>query len=150
MDRRILLAAGTVAAAIALFLVFRPGDDDEAAPATTGETTSGTTGETTPTGETTIVTTTETAPAAARVELRVQGGRPVGGVERVELQQGDRVLVLVRSDVADEVHVHGYDLMQDVAPGKPGRIAFRARLAGSFEVELESRHLLLAELQVQP
>lgn len=85
-----------------------------------------------------------------RVELRVEDGRPVGGVERVELRQDEQVVVVVSSDVADEVHVHGYDLMRDVAPGEPARIAFRARLAGSFEVELESRHLLLAELQVQP
>jgi hypothetical protein len=59
-------------------------------------------------------------------------------------------VLIVRSDVADHVHVHGYDLMQDVAPGAPARISFRADAPGRFEVELEDRHLPLTELVVRP
>ena len=33
-----------------------------------------------------------------------------------------RVVLVVRADVADHVHLHGYDVMRDVAPGKPGRL----------------------------
>jgi hypothetical protein len=66
------------------------------------------------------------------------------------VSQGDRVVVVVRSDVEDEVHVHGYDLLREVGPGRAARIAFRASTVGRFEIELEDRHLLLAELEVRP
>ena len=58
--------------------------------------------------------------------------------------------MIVRSDVADEVHVHGYDLMADVAPGKPVRIEFTANLTGRFEIELEDRGKQIAQLTVLP
>ena len=47
------------------------------------------------------------------------------------------VVITVTSDVADEVHVHGYDLMADVAPGAPATIRFTADAPGRFEIELE-------------
>jgi hypothetical protein len=56
----------------------------------------------------------------------------------------------VRSDVADHVHLHGYDLMRDVAPGAPAQLVFTADIPGRFEIELEDRHLQLAELEVRP
>jgi hypothetical protein len=60
------------------------------------------------------------------------------------------VRLLVRSDVADHVHLHGYDIFRDVAPGAPARLAFRATVPGRFEVELEDRGIQIAELQVTP
>jgi len=48
------------------------------------------------------------------------------------------------------VHVHGYDLMADVAPGKPARIDFTANLTGRFEIELEDRGKQIAQLTVLP
>ncbi len=52
--------------------------------------------------------------------MTIRGGEPVDGIVRAEANKGDPVVVIVRSDVADEVHVHGYDLMADVAPGQAG------------------------------
>ena len=69
---------------------------------------------------------------------------------RASTDKGDGVVVLVTSDVADEVHVHGYDLMRDVAPGAPARIAFQATIPGRFEIELEDRGVQIAELTVNP
>lgn len=60
------------------------------------------------------------------------------------------VAVVVVSDVADHVHIHGFDLLADVAPGDPARFSFRADLVGRFEIELEDRRLLIAELRVNP
>ena len=82
--------------------------------------------------------------------MTVVGGIPKGGVVRESTDKGDRVVVLVTSDVSDEVHVHGYDLMSDVAPGAPARIAFRATIPGRFEIELEDRGVQIAELTVNP
>ena len=48
------------------------------------------------------------------------------------------------------MHLHGYDLMADVAPGAPATIRFTADVPGIFEVELEDRGLHIAELEVRP
>jgi hypothetical protein len=83
------------------------------------------------------------------VRVVVRDGVPVGGVARETADRGDRVVVLVTSDVSDHVHVHGYDLMRDVGPGSPARIAFRATIPGRFEIELEDRGVPIAELTVR-
>jgi hypothetical protein len=146
MDKRILLAAGAVAAAIGLFLVLRPENDEPSTP-TQPTVPATTTGETT-TEETTAIPTTPTPPPP--LVLVVRDGRVAGGIKRPSVSRGTGVVVVVRADVEDELHVHGYDLMRDVAPGNPARIAFQATIAGVFEIELEQSHLLLAELEVQP
>ena len=89
------------------------------------------------------------APETVDVELVVQDGH-VPSVRRIEIARGADVRLRVRADVEDEVHVHGYDLMRDVAPGRPAVISFRASVPGRFEVELEERKELLAELVVTP
>ena len=74
----------------------------------------------------------------------------MGGIRRATVARNRRVVLLVRSDVADHVHLHGYDIMRDVAPGAPGRLGFRATVPGRFEVELEDRSLQIAEITVKP
>jgi len=66
------------------------------------------------------------------------------------IKQGTQVMLMVTSDVEDEVHVHAYDLSAEVAPDQPAHISFRADLAGEFEVELEERTVPIAELSVTP
>jgi hypothetical protein len=83
------------------------------------------------------------------VRVRVAGGRVQGVEDTVDLSVGEKLTVLVRSDVADEVHVHGYNLISDVGPGEQAKIELTADIPGVFEVELEGAHLLLFELQVQ-
>jgi len=82
--------------------------------------------------------------------IRVSGGQPVGGVSTISVHKGEPVLLVVTSDVRDEVHVHGYDLHKDVSPGGTVRFAFRATIDGVFEIELEKRATQIASLQVQP
>lgn len=90
------------------------------------------------------------AVAEVTVPIVVKNGKAVGGVKRVTVSQNAPVTLVVTSDVADEVHVHGYDKSVDVKPGKPARLSFDASIAGRFEVELESRALQIAELEVRP
>jgi hypothetical protein len=144
--KHFLLLAATLGAVL---VVAACGGSDEATPTTTQTTTTTeptTTTQTTDTG----TTTTETEPPAGptRVRVTVVGGVPRGGIVRASVDKDERVVVLVRSDVSDHVHVHGYDLFADVAPGSPARIAFRATLSGRFEIELEDRHVQIAELTV--
>jgi hypothetical protein len=80
----------------------------------------------------------------------VVNGAPKGGIVRASVDRGERVALVVSSDVADEIHLHGYDLSRDVAAGGTARIVFVARLPGRFEVELEHRGTPIAELTVRP
>ena len=89
-------------------------------------------------------------PEVETIRIVVRGGKPVGGIVRPSVKKGEKVRIVVRSDVADEVHLHGYDIARDVTPGSPATIAFTASIPGRFEVELEDRGLPLAEIEVTP
>jgi nitrous oxide reductase len=84
-----------------------------------------------------------------RVRIRVDANaQPVGGVQDHQVAEGDEVLLIVTSDVEDEVHLHGYDLAAAVAPGNPARIRFTADSVGEFEIELEERVVPIGNLVV--
>lgn len=120
------------------------GDGDE-----TKTTTGGAAETTAPRGE--DATTGErqrTAPAAPTIVIR--GGEPVGGVRKLEHEAGESVRFRVRSDVADHVHVHGYDLMKDVPAGGTVAFSFPADIEGIFEIELEERGVQIGELRISP
>jgi heme/copper-type cytochrome/quinol oxidase subunit 2 len=117
------------------------GDDDGGAAATTVAT-----GAATSTGggatSTTGAASTTAGFSGVLVEAKVTS-------RRVRVDLGQKVRVRVEADHAEEVHVHGYDLKADVAPGKPAVIDFTADVPGVFEVELEESGRNLFELQVQ-
>ena len=75
-------------------------------------------------------------------------GAAKGGIVRETVEKNDRVVLVVTSDVADKVHLHGYDASRDVAPGKPARLPF-ATIPGRFEVELEDRGVQIADIAVR-
>ena len=82
-------------------------------------------------------------------EAKVTSNNVQTASKRVRVDLGQKVRIQVEADRAEEVHVHGYDLKGDVAPGKPAIIEFTANVPGVFEVELEEAGLKLFELQVQ-
>ena len=140
---RILIVGIALVVAAGLYFVFRPDDTDEPAA--------------NPARATTEATVTTTAPPPpppgrpppAQVRIVVRGGLPVGGPRRVTVARGRRVILNVTSDVSDHVHLHGYDLTQDVGPGMPARIAFRATRPGTVEAELEDRGVQIARITAQ-
>ena len=142
---KLALAAAGAAVALVLYFVLRP-DDESAAPTTSTPTA---TAPTETSGETTPPTTTQEPEGPEPVRITFEGG-DVTGPRRPEFTVGDRVILVVRADVVGHVHLHGYDLMQDVGPGLPARFSFKADAPGRFEVELEERHLPLIELVVSP
>lgn len=153
---RALAIAAAAVVAVVLFVLLRPSGDDTAptapAPATTTAATEAEPPEVEPVETTTEETTgeeTTTEEDEGRIEVVVRGGEPLGGIVRATVEQGEDVTLVVRSDVADHVHLHGYDLIADVAPGQPGRIEFEATAAGRFEVELEDRGVPIAEISVR-
>jgi hypothetical protein len=84
------------------------------------------------------------------VRIVVRSGKVRGGIQRATVEQGKKVAIVVGSDVADHVHVHGYDKFADVTPGKAARLVFVASIPGRFEVELEDRGLQIADIEVRP
>jgi hypothetical protein len=94
--------------------------------------------------------TPEAAPEPRPKTIVVSDAKPVGGVRSITAEQGDRVQFVVRSDVSDGIHVHGYDIEKHVDAGGSVSFNFPARIGGVFEVELEDRGVQVASLKVEP
>jgi hypothetical protein len=143
-------AAVAVLTAVAALTLAACGDNGS--PQATGTTTTTTTPAattSTTTGSATTAKPPTTADPTPVIEVRVAGGKVQGGVRRERLQRGDTVVLRVVADVADEVHLHGYDRTAEVAPDKPAQIRFTADITGVFEVELEQRKQPLLMLEVR-
>jgi len=56
---------------------------------------------------------------------------------RIDAAVGDTVEIRIMSDVVEEVHVHGYDIVRDVVAGETTEMRFEADVPGIWEVELE-------------
>ena len=84
------------------------------------------------------------------ITVNVVKGVPQGGIQRPTIDKGDKVVLVVRTDSGEAVHLHGYNIEKEVVPGKAVRLPFTANIAGRFEVELHPTDALLAVLEVQP
>ena len=78
----------------------------------------------------------------------VQGGKVSPNAEPVRVDAGQTVLITLRSDVAESIHVHGYDKSAEATDGKPGSVEFTADVKGVFEVETHETEKLVARLIV--
>jgi len=170
--QRASIVLGALAVLLIVFLVLRGGDDNSSDSAsssastqttaaqstatstaqTTDSTASTTTGESeTETGDDSGSTSTTTpAPTPDVQTINVVNGQPQGGIKTVSYKKGDQVALKVNSDVADEIHVHGYDLMKDVEKGGSVTFNFKATIEGRFEIELENAGTQIANLEVTP
>src|SRR3954451_7617937 len=134
--RRLALIGLVVVIAVVGFVIAKSGsNDNKSKSATVTETTKGVTS-----------TTTDVTP----VPIVVKNGKPVGGVKKITVNKGDPVRFTVTSDVADEIHVHGYDFHKDVKKGGSVSFDFPAKIDGVFVIELENRGEQIASLEVQP
>jgi hypothetical protein len=121
-----------------------------AAPATTADTAPPTTSQTTTLPATTTSTSTTIDDNAPDVtaSATVTDGEVATDTPRVEAELGSVVEVTVISDVADELHIHGYDLFADLEPGVAATVRFEADIPGIFEIELEDARLEVFSLEV--
>ncbi len=143
-SRTVALVVAAVAIAVTGFLVLRPGDDTTSSSSTTttsAATTTSTTTTTTGSGPTTL---------ADATVIHLVGGQPAGGKRKITVKKGDTIRLKVTSDEAGEIHVHGFDLEQDAAPGKPASFTFKANIEGRFEVESHISNAQIAEISVNP
>jgi hypothetical protein len=83
-----------------------------------------------------------------RIEVRIAGGQVSGDTGRVPVAVGTQVTLAITSDAADQAHLHGYDIEQELTPGEPAEMAFDATIPGVFEVELHEAGTVLLTLQV--
>lgn len=138
---RVVLGIAVVAAAVVLLVVLKDDDggDDASSGTTVAEQTSDKPNDNgAPPSEPEVPT------------IVVRGGQPVGGVEELTFGAGERIRFAVRSDTDDEVHVHGYDIEQEVGPGRVARFDFPASIEGLFEAELHGSGGQIAELRIEP
>jgi FtsP/CotA-like multicopper oxidase with cupredoxin domain len=91
----------------------------------------------------------ETA-SAGPTTIEVKDAKPAGGVKTITYKKGDTIDITVKSDTADEVHLHGYDVAKDVAAGGSVQFKMPASIEGEFEMELEDHKQQIANVKVEP
>ncbi|MBK5111583.1 MAG: hypothetical protein JJE10_09550 [Thermoleophilia bacterium] len=149
-QKTIFAAIAVVAVAIVLFAVLKPGDsDDDPATGTAAPANSATPATTGGQGTNDEEPGGRTAPPKVPTVV-FKNGKPVGGVLGIEVKKGEPIRLRVRSDVADEVHVHGFDISRDVPAGGTVSFYFPADITGIYEAEMEHLGVQVAELQVNP
>ena len=145
MPRRAAIALiGLLGAACA------PGQPDTVAPSTTviaGSSTSvpPTTAAMAPAATTTVEPASTTTASADRYEI-VDG--EFKGPGSFALTVGDTFRIEVVSDRGGELHVHGFDLLFELAAGEVTLIEVVATAPGIYEVELEGSHAHLFDIEV--
>jgi hypothetical protein len=159
--QRVAIVVGAIVVLVVAYVVIAGGDDDNKtsdakqpaatqSTATTQSTETSAATDTSETGTGSTSTATEPAPPPAPPTVRVVDAKPQGGIKKLEFDKGDQIRFRVVSDTADEIHVHGYDLMKDVAKGGSVTFSFKGSIDGRFVVELEDHGEQIAELDVQP
>jgi heme/copper-type cytochrome/quinol oxidase subunit 2 len=87
-------------------------------------------------------------PRERDVEASIEGG--VMEPSEVVVGEGDEVTLRVTSEEAVELHVHGYDLEEEVEPDEPATLSFEAEETGRFGIEDHETGEELGALLVEP
>jgi hypothetical protein len=69
---------------------------------------------------------------------------------RVTVYEGDQVKLQITSDRPIELHLHGYDLTEEVEPGETADLSFEATDTGRFGIEDHNTDAQIGVLLVQP
>lgn len=86
--------------------------------------------------------------ADVSIEIDFTGGDVTVDDDRISIDRDSTVSLQITSDVAEHVHLHGYDIFIDVAAGETVLVTFLADVPGVFEVEFEDSFTFVTELQV--
>jgi hypothetical protein len=125
MNARTAIAGGVVlVVAVVLLIVLSSGGDDSGAKTDEGK--------------------------VPTIEVDEQG-HPVGGIQDLTYHKGDQIHFKVKVPFAEEIHLHGYDVAEEVPEGG-GTVTYDlpADIEGVFEAELEDRKEQIIELTVEP
>ena len=94
-------------------------------------------------------TTAPKPPAVVPIRVSVPGDK-APTVKRFTIKQGSQVDFVVNSELADEVHLHGYDLSADVAPGAARDDPLHGDRSRPLRDRAREPGLPIAELEVRP
>jgi len=111
-------------------------------------------GSTSPTEEPSSTRTEEDEPTedrqqAVEVAVVLRDGTVRPRPRRVDVAQGSTVRLAVTSDVDDAVHVHGFEIEEELEAGRTTSVEFVADQSGVFEVETHDSELELLQLEVR-
>jgi|SRR5436190_14989367 FtsP/CotA-like multicopper oxidase with cupredoxin domain len=84
-----------------------------------------------------LSSTISTAAGATEVTyvLAIANGRVPDNMRRIRVKQNDTVKLEWSTDKPVSVHLHGYDIEQEIKPGAVSEMTFVARATGRFTVE---------------
>jgi hypothetical protein len=117
-----------------------PSNTPSTAPTSTSTTSSAPTG--TPSA-------TPSAPQAdVTINVTIVNGKVNPNGATIQVKAGQTVLVTAVSDTAEELHIHGYNKLLELSPGKPASVKFTANMKGTFEMETHKSGKLVAKLAV--
>lgn len=92
-----------------------------------------------------------TSPAETKTfDLEVRQGERAGGTHVMKVNEGDEVVLRVRSDRREQIHLHGYDFSVQLDPNVPTEMRFVADLTGRFQLEVEASGMTISVLEVLP
>jgi hypothetical protein len=143
------IAAAIAVVAVVVILVAGGGDDED----------SGTQASAT---QTATPTPTQDQPEASPQETETPTPTPTatpkpkppllqsGKVTRLEFEEGETVRFRVRSDIDEEIHVHGYDITEAIPAGETVTVSFKGTIQGIFEIEFHGSGEVIGELRVEP
>lgn len=92
--------------------------------------------------------TPEEVPRDRTFDVSIEGGEM--SPNEVSVNEDDNVTLRISSDKPMELHIHGYDVEQEVEPDKASELRFEADLTGRFEIEDHDSEKELGALQVRP
>ena len=133
--KKALLVIAAVAALIICFVVLRPSSPPQLTPAQLVQNAN---------------LATDKGKTKRKYDIVLKGGKPVGGLVKLDYRKNSTVMLSVSSDQAgSEIHVHGYEVEALVGPGKPAQLIFVADKTGRFEIELHPS-TPIAQLDITP
>jgi hypothetical protein len=129
----IVFAAAALLLVVALWHVFRPQAPERQAPGGAPGVAAGN-------------------PSAAKdvFDLVVKDGKLASGQSVIQVNHGEQVVLRIRSNTTDELHLHGYDLHARITPQETAVLEFSANRTGRFTLELHQAQTELGALEVYP
>jgi len=140
--QRVAFLGIAVVIAVVAVILLAGGDDETAKTSNSAQTATPTATATASEGE----TATPTPTATPKPPPLLQAGK----VRTLTFDEGDTIRFRVRSDTAEEIHVHGYDITKEIPANKTATVSFKASITGIFEVEFHGSGTQIAELKVEP
>ena len=158
-NQRLGLVAATVVVAVVAFVIAKPGaDDGKETAGNAGGTATKTTGgsrQTNGGGQQTTNGGSRQGSEPKATRITIEGGKLQGEPKSISVTTGDPVRIVVSSDAANKLHLHGFDIEKTAMPGKPARFSFDANIEGEFELESHTfeeagQEPVVARLLVEP